>query len=64
MDEFRANVHKGGKASPIEITPEEKKIAIEAAKLMNLQVAGVDLIRSNSGPKILEVNSFARLTRH
>lgn len=55
--EFRANVHKGGKASPIEITPEEKKIAIEAAKLMNLQVAGVDLIRSNSGPKILEVNS-------
>lgn len=55
--EFRANVHKGGTATSIEITPEEKKIAIDAAKLMNLQVAGVDLIRSNSGPKILEVNS-------
>ncbi len=55
--EFRANTHKGGKATPIDITNEEKKIAIEAAKLMNLEVAGVDLIRSNSGPKILEVNS-------
>ena len=55
--EFRANTHKGGKATPIEITAEEKKIAIDAAKLMNLQVAGVDLIRSNTGPKILEVNS-------
>ena len=55
--EFRANVHKGGTVSSIDLTTEEKKIAIEAAKLMNLQVAGVDLIRSNSGPKILEVNS-------
>jgi len=55
--EFRANLHQGGKASVIKITPEEKKLALKAAKVLNLAVAGVDIIRSNKGPLLLEVNS-------
>lgn len=55
--EFRANIHQGGKASIIKITAEEKKLAIKAAKILNLSVAGVDIIRSNKGPLLLEVNS-------
>ncbi|WP_231872612.1 MULTISPECIES: 30S ribosomal protein S6--L-glutamate ligase [Marinomonas] len=55
--EFRANIHQGGRAELVKITAEEKRIAIKAAKAMNLKVAGVDLIRSNNGPLLLEVNS-------
>jgi len=55
--EFRANIHLGGKASPIKITPEERKLAIKATKVMGLKVAGVDMIRSDKGPLLLEVNS-------
>ena len=55
--EFRANIHLGGTASIIKITPEEKRIAIKAAKAMDLKVAGVDIIRSSKGPLLLEVNS-------
>jgi ribosomal protein S6--L-glutamate ligase len=55
--EFRANIHQGGKASIIKITSEEKKLAIKAAKILDLAVAGVDIIRSNKGPLLLEVNS-------
>ncbi|MDP5232040.1 MAG: 30S ribosomal protein S6--L-glutamate ligase [Cellulophaga sp.] len=55
--EFRANIHQGGKASIVKITSEEKKLAIKAAKILNLAVAGVDIIRSNKGPLLLEVNS-------
>lgn len=55
--EFRANIHLGGSASVIKITEEEKKIAIRAAKAMDLKVAGVDIIRSAKGPLLLEVNS-------
>lgn len=55
--EFRANIHLGGTASVIKATPEEKRIAIKAAKAMNLKVAGVDIIRSSKGPLLLEVNS-------
>ncbi|WP_343487156.1 30S ribosomal protein S6--L-glutamate ligase [Allomuricauda sp. d1] len=55
--EFRANIHQGGKASIIKITSEERKLAVKAAKAMNLLVAGVDIIRSNKGPLLLEVNS-------
>ena len=55
--EFRANVHMGGTASLIKVTPEEKRVAIKAAKAMNLDVAGVDIIRSSRGPLLLEVNS-------
>jgi ribosomal protein S6--L-glutamate ligase len=56
-DEFRANVHLGGKVSAVKLSPEEKKTAIAATKAMGLQVAGVDILRSNKGPKVLEVNS-------
>jgi ribosomal protein S6--L-glutamate ligase len=55
--EFRANIHLGGTASIIKPTSEEKKIAIRAAKAMDLKVAGVDIIRSSKGPLLLEVNS-------
>ncbi|MBC5839402.1 30S ribosomal protein S6--L-glutamate ligase [Flavobacterium muglaense] len=55
--EFRANIHLGGTASIIKATAEEKKIAIKAAKAMDLKVAGVDIIRSSKGPLLLEVNS-------
>jgi ribosomal protein S6--L-glutamate ligase len=55
--EFRANIHMGGTASVIKPTSEEKKIAIKAAKAMDLKVAGVDIIRSSKGPLLLEVNS-------
>lgn len=55
--EFRANIHQGGSASKIKITAQERKLAIKAAKILNLPVAGVDIIRSNKGPLLLEVNS-------
>lgn len=55
--EFRANIHLGGTASVVKITAEEKRIAIKAAKAMDLKVAGVDIIRSAKGPLLLEVNS-------
>ncbi|EIA07954.1 30S ribosomal protein S6--L-glutamate ligase [Flavobacterium frigoris] len=55
--EFRANIHLGGTASVIKATMEEKRIAIKAAKAMDLKVAGVDIIRSSKGPLLLEVNS-------
>ncbi len=55
--EFRANVHQGGKAERVKPTPEERTIAVKAAKTMGLRVAGVDLIRSNHGPLVLEINS-------
>jgi len=55
--EFRANIHLGGIASIIKPTAEEKRIAIRAAKAMDLKVAGVDIIRSAKGPLLLEVNS-------
>ena len=55
--EFRANIHQGGSASVVKITREERTLAIKAAKVLGLQVAGVDIIRSKSGPLLLEVNS-------
>lgn len=55
--EFRSNLHRGGSAEPVKPTREEKDAAIRAVRLMGLQVAGVDLLRSKTGPKILEVNS-------
>lgn len=55
--EFRANIHKGGSASYIKITAEERKMALLAAKTLGLAVAGVDIIRSEKGPLLLEVNS-------
>lgn len=56
-DDFRSNLHKGGLGTPIRLTPEEKKMAIKAAKAMGLHICGVDLMRSNRGPLVLEVNA-------
>jgi ribosomal protein S6--L-glutamate ligase len=56
-DEFRSNLHRGGSAEVIRITPEERSTAVRAAKRMGLNVCGVDLLRSNHGPVIMEVNS-------
>jgi ribosomal protein S6--L-glutamate ligase len=55
--EFRSNLHRGGSASRVRLTPEERSTAIRAAKAMGLRVAGVDLLRSNHGPVVMEVNS-------
>ena len=55
--EFRSNLHRGGTASPVELTPAEIDTALRAARVMGLGVAGVDLLRSKSGPLVLEVNS-------
>ncbi|MBD3422384.1 MAG: 30S ribosomal protein S6--L-glutamate ligase [Chitinivibrionales bacterium] len=55
--EFRSNLHRGGTASPISITPEERATAVKAARIIGLNVAGVDLMRSARGPVVLEVNS-------
>ena len=57
VGEFRANIHMGGSSKKVKITPEEKRIAIKAARSLNLSIAGVDIIRSNKGPLVLEVNS-------
>jgi ribosomal protein S6--L-glutamate ligase len=55
--EFRANIHRGGKGSKVKLTPEERSIAMSAAKALNLRVAGVDMLRSHHGALVLEVNS-------
>lgn len=55
--EFRSNLHRGGVASLVKLTPEERSTAVRAANIMGLNVAGVDIVRSNHGPVVLEVNS-------
>jgi len=55
--EFRSNLHRGGSAELIKITPQERAVAVRAAKIMGLNVSGVDLLRSNHGPLVMEVNS-------
>ena len=55
--EFRSNIHRGGTASLIRITPEERSTAVRAANTMGLNVCGVDMLRSNHGPVVMEVNS-------
>ena len=55
--EFRSNLHRGGTAKAVELSDEEREIAIRAARVMGLGVAGVDLLRSKRGPLVLEVNS-------
>lgn len=55
--EFRSNLHRGGHAEPVKLTPLERSTAVAASKAMGLNVSGVDLLRSESGPMVLEVNS-------
>lgn len=56
-EEFRSNLHRGGIATPVEITEEERHMAIRAAHIIGLNVAGIDIVRSNRGPLIMEVNA-------
>ena len=55
--EFRSNLHQGGSAEPVRISPAEREAAVRAAHAFRLGLAGVDLLRSADGPKVLEVNS-------
>jgi ribosomal protein S6--L-glutamate ligase len=55
--EFRSNLHRGGTATQVDISQEEAQVAVNAAKALGLNVAGVDLLRSDRGPLVLEVNS-------
>jgi ribosomal protein S6--L-glutamate ligase len=55
--EFRSNIHRGGKATAVALTPDEEQTAIEAARALGLKVAGVDMLPSDRGPLVLEVNS-------
>jgi len=55
--EFRSNLHRGGTATKVKLSPEERSTAVRAAKIMGLNVAGVDILRSNHGPVVMEVNS-------
>ena len=56
-DDFRSNLHQGGTAKRVPISKEERDVAVRAARCFGLGMAGVDLLRSNDGPKVLEVNS-------
>jgi len=56
-DDFRSNLHRGGSAEMIKISPEERSTAIRSAKSMGLGVCGVDMLRANHGPVVMEVNS-------
>jgi ribosomal protein S6--L-glutamate ligase len=56
-DDFRSNLHQGGEGSTIKLTDEERKVAQKAAKAMGLSICGVDMMRSDRGPLVLEVNS-------
>lgn len=56
-DDFRSNLHKGGEGSAVKLTDEERKTAVKAAKALGLSVCGVDMMRSDRGPLVLEVNA-------
>ncbi|MBA3661456.1 MAG: 30S ribosomal protein S6--L-glutamate ligase [Gammaproteobacteria bacterium] len=56
-EEFRSNLHRGGVATAVDITDEEENMAIRAAHIIGLNVAGIDIVRSNRGPLIMEVNA-------
>lgn len=56
-DDFRSNIHQGGEGTPVKLTDEERKTAQKAAKAMGLSICGVDMMRSERGPLVLEVNS-------
>lgn len=68
-DDFRSNLHQGGEGTPVKLTDEERKIAQKAAKAMGLPICGVDMLRSDRGPLVLEVNSspgfgIEKVTKH
>ena len=56
-DEFRSNVHRGGSVEPVELDEEFERVAVRAAQIMGLRVAGVDMLEGRNGPQVMEVNS-------
>ncbi|HEY0775928.1 MAG TPA: RimK family alpha-L-glutamate ligase [Nocardioidaceae bacterium] len=56
-DEFRSNVHRGGTVEPVELPEEYERVAVRAAQIMGLRIAGVDMLEGNEGPLVMEVNS-------
>ncbi|MGB4967526.1 MAG: RimK family alpha-L-glutamate ligase [Candidatus Saccharimonadales bacterium] len=60
-DDFRSNTHQGGVGKKVKLTDEEEKTAIRAARALSLPICGVDMMRSDDGPKVLEVNSSASI---
>jgi ribosomal protein S6--L-glutamate ligase len=56
-EEFRSNIHRGGRAEPVELDPEYARVAVHAAQILGLRVAGVDLLEGKDGPVLMEVNS-------
>lgn len=56
-DEFRSNVHRGGSVEPVTLDPDFERVAVRAAQIMGLKVAGVDMLEGNDGPQVMEVNS-------
>jgi len=57
MRDFRANIHAGGKGEIVELSKAEHDMAVKAAEILNLHIAGVDILQSDQGPLLLEVNS-------
>jgi ribosomal protein S6--L-glutamate ligase len=55
--EFRSNVHRGGSTEPVELSDDAKHLAVRAAQIMGLRIAGVDMLEANEGPQVMEVNS-------
>lgn len=55
--DFRSNLHRGGTARPVKVTPQERAIAVKASKTLGLSVAGVDILRAARGPLVMEVNA-------
>jgi ribosomal protein S6--L-glutamate ligase len=55
--EFRSNIHRGGRGRPVELEPAWAKVAVKAAQVIGLEVAGVDMLESRDGPKVMEINS-------
>lgn len=56
-EEFRSNIHRGGYAEPVTLTPEFERTAVRAAQIMGLRIAGVDMLEGSTGPQVMEVNS-------
>jgi ribosomal protein S6--L-glutamate ligase len=56
-DEFRSNLHRGGKGELVVLSEDEKELAIRAVRVLNLEVGGVDILRSQKGSMVIEVNS-------
>jgi ribosomal protein S6--L-glutamate ligase len=55
--EFRSNLHRGGEGKPVKLSPEYVRVAVEAARIVGLDICGVDMLEATDGPKVMELNS-------